>query len=126
MQNIENYLNQLLSSDTIIFSLALRTLFSFGYLRRKERKNKKEKKGEDNSQSILSRNKRIESAFDYEDKNNMTSLDQNQILDTDGQLDDYFTADKNPFARMGESGSLDELGQFLVKKGSRQQTGEIA
>jgi hypothetical protein len=75
MQNIENYLNQLLSCDTIIFSLALRTLFSFGYLRRKERKNKKEKKGEDNSQSILSRNKRIESAFDYEDKNNMTSLD---------------------------------------------------
>lgn len=99
----------------------MRTFFSFAHLSRKERKEKKSKPGDN---LIGASQNQSDNAID--ERNNMTSFNHNQILDSEGQLDDYFTADKNPFARMGESGSLDDLGHFLMKKGSRQQTGDAA
>lgn len=50
----------------------------------------------------------------YEDRpnGNMTSMDMNLILDSEGQVEDYFNADKNPFTqRQGDS--VDEIGGFL-------------
>ena len=36
-----------------------------------------------------------------EERNNQTSMELNLILDSDGQVDDYFNADKNPFQQRG-------------------------
>lgn len=35
--------------------------------------------------------------YDGEEKLNMTSLDMNLILDSEGQVEDYFNAERNPF-----------------------------
>lgn len=46
----------------------------------------------------------------------MTSMDMNLILDSEGQVEDYFNADKNPFNQRQEgSESVDDLGGFLDK-----------
>ncbi len=55
-----------------------------------------------------------------------TSMDQNLIFDPEGQMDDYFNADRNPFTRMSQEGSIDDLGNYLNGRNlQRQQTGDL-
>ena len=48
---------------------------------------------------------------------NQTSMDMNQILESEGQVEDYFTADKNPFQQRGFGGggnlSMEEVNDFV-------------
>ncbi len=50
-----------------------------------------------------------------------SSEEKNVIMDTDGQVEDYFNADKNPFQRIGGGdNSLDE-NSFFVQGAITQQ-----
>jgi len=42
-------------------------------------------------------------------------MDMNQILESEGQVDDYFTADKNPFKQRGFGAnlSMEEANDFM-------------
>lgn len=107
-------MNQLLQKDTAIFSPALRALFQFDYLLKKAERKKNLKREDDpfKAGGKSHRDGTMPSLFFNEHSRRNSSEDKNHIMESEGQVEDYFNSGKDPFDNNNSPNNNE--GSFLV------------
>eukprot|EP00347_Sterkiella_histriomuscorum_P014587 403360313 len=127
LRELEHFLNQLLQKDTLIFSPALRALFQFDYIHRKNQnlkssKNKEEDPFGDKSSNLRNLQNSPYTKNELISRNFTNLFNQNQlveshrssselnkhghIIESDGQVEDYFN---NAMENGANSGSNNDI-----------------
>ncbi|CDW73194.1 UNKNOWN [Stylonychia lemnae] len=122
LEELEDYLNQLLSKDTVLYSPALRSLFQFDNLINKKLLKQGRSSNTDpfkdkhtmNNMMGDAQHKNLAAMFGK--SSSRRQIDEEiGIIETDGQLEDYFDADKeDPFRMNDKDDQTPKNNSFLV------------